>query len=727
MSADERTSTKRPLSPEHAQELLDHLAKKTKLASNTHDISIDKLYLDHLTNLVNTFHTYLEKANYDNSVEDEKRKQNNLTEIPSFIPPEVHFQFLASCGFLHIRQPNNIIRFILTLELLNSNQHGCLMQNIQQLFCSSAWEKNKHQNHQNHQNQPLSAEQSSPNVIEHLIRANLLLCQSLDPAIHLKDTCFESIPKQQYYHRIKRLQKFHEQNITLYRQIIEIKNARNLDRDSLPLFYPEVMYVPEEKEEKEELEPHEQLYYSILQHAFCRGYRKTELGVYEEHIATDEYDKHIQTNWFKLKYDTFTKFIFEEFEGNTEQQRLLIKRKLHRLIPDYLTSCRDEKFPNLVMKRNLFSFLNGIFDANEGIFYTFQTADPRYQNVRSIAQLDLQNASCNYFHVTIPLEWFDPNFDLDQIDCPSFNKILTDQKWPLDTIHCFEFFLGRLVEILDGYGMTPFIVGPGGTGKTVFIMNFAKIFPPEKVGNIMDDCEERFVDQHLRDKFLVIANDITKEIKVSTARFNSWVTLDTLAINIKHKEAICKKWDKTMIWASNEFPGFKTKAGSGDRRLAIFNFSIPIKHANTDLEAQCKDDIPFYLIRTRLRYLRGLKEYGSKSLWEKKANGEWILPQMIRDNRKEYTAQNSTPDAFLDSDWVVFGKDFSCSKKEFQGRYDSWNSQQPKTEKIRYPVPCSPLTFANALQFRDCTWDTTTNIIHGLKVVAPKTNQSSHL
>jgi hypothetical protein len=89
-----------------------------------------------------------------------------------------------------------------------------------------------------------------------------------------------------------------------------------------------------------------------------------------------------------------------------------------------------------------------------------------------------------------------------------------------DTIHCLEFFLGRLVEILDGYGMTPFIVGAGGTGQTVAAMKFAEIFPPKKVGNIMD-CEEQFVDQC--DKFLVIENDITKKIKISSARFNSWV------------------------------------------------------------------------------------------------------------------------------------------------------------------------------------------------------------
>ncbi len=198
-----------------------------------------------------------------------------------------------------------------------------------------------------------------------------------------------------------------------------------------------------------------------------------------------------------------------------------------------------------------------------------------------------------------------------------------------------------------------------------------------------------------------------------------------MTINVKSQEAeTIEEWDKSMVFCSNEFPGFRTKAGSGARRIVITSFNHPIKHVETDMETHLIEELPFYVIKCRLRYLRGLKEYGTKSLWDKKENGEYIMPQMVRDNAKEYTAQNSLPDAFLESDLVDLAckhvdkpKDFKCSIKEFKEVYNDWKfkeTQDPR--KKRYPTPCDGLNFGYPLQMRECEWVEETGMILGLKV-----------
>ncbi len=162
------------------------------------------------------------------------------------------------------------------------------------------------------------------------------------------------------------------------------------------------------------------------------------------------------------------------------------------------------------------------------------------------------------------------------MDYISFDKILLDQEFQRRDIKWFQFSLGRLLHdtgSLDNFQVCHYNIGVGGSGKSTILGKFSQVYDTIDIGTIMDDAEEKFTDQHLVDKLLIIGADVTSEISVSSARFNSWVTGEQITINRKHKTALSKKWNAPMCFGSNEFPGIKSKAGSGTRRFLFWMFN----------------------------------------------------------------------------------------------------------------------------------------------------------
>jgi hypothetical protein len=625
---------------------------------------------------------------------------------PTCAQTSVKVRFLASCGILHLNFPSVIAKYILTLENLNSNDNGCLLLNLQDLFASKSWPEG-----------PIHAQK--------LIALNLAMCKILQPDVHLINTSFEHDNVIGYRARIERLQKMHTDNFFLYRQLVEIKDARNNNRP-LPLLYPEpcaILTAP--NAEDLDPKPHQELFEYLLLYAASRGLRKTESGIYAEHISN--LPEHTKTNWFKLVHDSFSKWIHhavgDRMTNPIQWHQLTLRDNTIKACENYLSNCIEPRLPFLKKNRTLFSYRNGIFNTVTGKLYLFK----QRPNFPHVSELPANESSANYFDFELDEEIFDEKFDLDQIKTPAWQHVFEDQKWTKKEIHWFEAILGRLTHApgtLDDWQGAPFITGVSGCGKSSILRVFMKIYEPIDCGELNDDCEPNFTDQHLRNKFLVVALDITRDLRLSTARFNSWVTGEPLTINIKHKEAISKTWDASLISASNEYPGFKTKAGSGGRRNLIWAMRYAIKKTNTRLKAQMQEQLPLFLVKSALRYRNKVRKYGNQGIWEYKPNGKPILPKMVHDNAKVYMSQNSFPDAFLDSEFVELGAGLHCSEEAFTAKYNYFVGQNAKKGSKRYIEDCTTLNFAYALQHRGCEWLTDSKKIIGLALKEPKMSAS---
>ncbi len=667
------------------------------------DVSYEHLYITHLQSLL------------ENLTLETKIIEDTQEMWPSKVPCDVKLKFLSQVHFLSFKtSPIIIAKYIRTLEDLNSNDDGALLFNIQQMFANET-DKNP--------------------ILQHkIIEGNLCVLIFLNPLIHLKNTSFEHLNKESYLKRIRILQNQHRENFFLYRQLVAVKEARK-NAKPFPLIYDEAKIVTSEANDDDfEPKPHQLLLEFLLNVAATRGLKKTEHGVYEEVIA--DLPQHTKTHYYKLQFETFLAWIYHAVGcraiHNYEWYALTLKSSTPYQMEDILKSSCDPRFPKLQKRRTLFSFQNGIFDCKTGYFHLFYR-DPSEQYQRHVDELKSDESSSNYFDFAVPLEYFAKDFDINNIHTPTWDHIYIDQKFDSSTMHWSEAFFGRLcfdVGECDNWGLGTAYVGVAGSGKSTLVKEFITgIYEKSDIGYIMDDCEQNFTDQHLRNVNVVAGLDVTTEIKVSSARFNQWITGEDLTINIKNKEALSQKWRAHVIIASNEYPGIKSKAGSGGRRFAIFTFNYAVKNTDTRMSAKLKKELPPYLIKCVLRYRKKVKKYGDQSLWEKKPypkQKESILPKMLHDNKRTYMSQSSFPDAFLDSTFVEFHEGYECTKLQLKNAYDHFVSQNYKKQNgknHRHPEACTPLNFAYSLQAYNCEWDVATNKICGLRVTTQQQQQ----
>ncbi len=693
-----------------SQKKLQDLSKRYKTNLNQKDEILGNYFLKYIDDLIEIF---------DEEVCEIPQNDSFLKERwPSKTPTQIKIMFLSNVGILsHKSVPILIAKYIRTLEDLNSNNDGLLFFNIQSM---------------------------NTNTNADVYELNLAFCWMLKPSIKLINTSFQDIPIIEYVERISTLQRQIRENKYLYRQIVGINEAR-LSLKPLPLLYPETSITAlDDLKNEDDLEilPHQKLQEFLLAYAASKGLRKSLTAIYKEQICMPENTK---TSHFKYHKD-FKEWIYEVVGcaamHRYEHYALTKNYITPKQCAEHLAITCDPRLPFLKKNRTLFSYSNGIFNAKTGRFHLYHkyTTNLSNYNIGYTSELDSEEQSANFFQVPLLIEYFQKNpysyekekvlhkifrkkqFNLFYI--PAWDKILIDQEFEPKAIKWFQFSLGRLlhdVGSLDNYQMTPYVVGVGGSGKSSIFSKYSECYEKVDVGTIMDDVETTFTDQHLLDKLLVVGADVSSEIKVSTTRFNCWITGDDITVNLKHKTAISKKWTAPMCFGSNEYPGIKSKAGSGARRFLFFLFNYAIIDADTHLPKQLTEQLPQFLVKCALRYLHYVRKYKSRSLWEKKASGKTILPKMCYIARKEYVSRTSCPDAFLDNHVCTFDKSYNCSKKDLVAAYTYFLSQTPTRSQgslyaHKSPEACTATNFAYALSMRNCKWDVTTDIIYGLRV-----------
>jgi len=675
--------------------------------SRTKDLNFSRCFITHMTELWQTFQR--ETMQSQDALHGDEY-------WPSNIPSQIKVEFLFSLKVLNFKTPPKlIVKYIKTLELLYSNLEGLFLSNLTLIL-------------------GYKLEHMNP---AHLIELNLGFCMLLNPKVNLMGTSFQDMEKTIFIKRLAQLQEQHRENIFLHRQAAAIHTART-NLQPLPLLYPEDHVVKlNEQEENFKPKPHQLLLEFLLNTAAARGLRRTENGVYEEVILQPQ---SIHTNFFRCIHDDYRKWIYDVIGSRHLNPfpwyAVTYGSSILEHVVRVLQYCNDARFPLLKKRRTLFSFANGIFDAKIGKFYVYYNHPNETQ--AHVDELSFEESCCQFFPEGRPkLEYFQPHFKIDDILTPTWDKIfLEDQHWSKQELHWWEALLGRLafdVGELDGWEVAPMLIGVAGCGKSTTIKNYVLgIYEQQDVAIIMDDCEADFTDQHARNAFVVVGLDVSSDMNMSTGRFNAWITGESVTINIKHKEAMTKKWTAPFICALNEYLGIKSKAGSASRRSLYFSCDYAVKNVDPKLSTTMQREFPQYLIKCILRYRKKVSKYGSKGIWDKrdvpsKNHPEkiYILPQRLHDNRKAYLAHSSLPDAFLQSRLVLYGKDFQCSQHLFKEQYQIFcsqpegravivNNRSKRNNQKAAADDCTPVTFNYALNSRGCHW--TKQTIYGLKM-----------
>jgi hypothetical protein len=405
------------------------------------------------------------------------------------------------------------------------------------------------------------------------------------------------------------------------------------------------------------------------------GYYKYQGDVYRQ-ILTPEGRK---TYAWEMVYP-IKDFVYAvtDKETNEDQWKNLTHGKGNATsASEYLASCRDIQFPELVKDRSVFAFKNGLYFAKLDKFWEYSSPTPPPAGV--VAAAKYFDKDCSTFDDV--QDWYD-------IPTPNLQKILDYQEFPEDVCRWMYIFLGRLlysVGELDGWQVIPFCKGQASSGKSTILLKVAKNFyDKEDVGILSNNIEKKFGISAFYEKYLFVAPEIKGDLQLEQAEFQSIVSGEDMQVAIKHSTARSVMWKTPGILAGNEVPGWTDNSGSITRRVVIWEFINSVENGEMDLGTKLSNEMAAILVKCNKAYLEAINMVGQDNIWQH-------LPSYFAQQRMQLLACTNVLVNFLKSDSVVLGADKYIPEDLFKQALTNYclqnNLQKPKYTKefMYYP------------------------------------------
>ncbi|MDD5753176.1 MAG: hypothetical protein PHN45_00280 [Methylococcales bacterium] len=399
--------------------------------------------------------------------------------------------------------------------------------------------------------------------------------------------------------------------------------------------------------EEEDPTPYQKLLIYLIEKAQEIGYRRYRDTMMlpirtEDGIATGA--------WKSIK--TFTEYVLDITSDKVVNGSMwynLTKDKSNMdAATKYLAASQDTEIPWLVPDRHIFCFKNGMYMSKDERFipYTdFVNVFPRGPPT-----------ACNYFDIAIDYDTIAKFTDYMDIQTPAFDQILNAQNLSVTVKRwVYALFVGRMlynVGEMDDYQIHPFVKGESNTGKSKLLETISNIFDPHDVGILSNNIEEKFGLSFIAKKFIAIADDVRKTLKLDQSDFQNMASANMVSCPVKHGDPlIVRHWECGVVWSGNEVMAFHDNAGSVSRRLAILLFDHVVEHPDMTLGERLSKEIPLLIMKGNWAYRNILRRYGpQKSVWE-------IIPREFKEQRTELNASNNALSSFLSSGAIVFGED----------------------------------------------------------------------
>lgn len=331
-------------------------------------------------------------------------------------------------------------------------------------------------------------------------------------------------------------------------------------------------------------------------------------------------------------------------------------------VAKYLTNCTDMEFPDLVVKRRVWSFDDGIYDATDDKFWFYGT--DINDDLVSCKIIDLPFASV-YFNG--PHIQTSPRLSYEDIGTPLFDSIFAPQKWDNDMIKWIFIFIGRLfyqVNERDTWQVIPFLKGVAGTGKSTVIKIVQMMYESRDVGVISNNIEKRFGLSAIFNKVVFIIPEVKGDFQMDQAEFQSVVTGEELSMAVKHESPIVGQWVVPGILAGNESVAWADKSGSISRRVVVFDFPNQLDKTKIDptlLRNIKKNELPAIIRKASLSYNWAVETFGDKDVWT-------ALPERICKERKKLQFSTDPLYAFVNSDEVEVDQNEYVPESVFIGK-----------------------------------------------------------
>ncbi|ACH46786.1 putative superfamily III helicase [Feldmannia species virus] len=318
----------------------------------------------------------------------------------------------------------------------------------------------------------------------------------------------------------------------------------------------------------------------------------------------------------------------------------------------YLTDCIDMEFPDLKIKRRVWSFGDGIYDATEDKFSLYgQHVDDFLVSCKIIEK----SFTPVYFRHEMPIP-DSPVKAYSEINTAHFESIFAPQEYNADMIKWVFVFIGRLfyeVNEKDSWQVIPFLKGVAGTGKSTVIKVVQKLYNQRDIGVVSNNIERQFGPSTIFDKKIFIVPEMKGDFSLDVAVFQSMITGEEVSLAVKHDSPCVGRWVVPGIMAGNESPNWQDKSGSISRRVVVFDFpnKVPAETSNPNLFANIvESEIPAIIRKATLAYHWAVETYGNADIWT-------ALPPRICEEKKKLQFATNPLFAFMNSDRVQIDVD----------------------------------------------------------------------
>ena len=316
----------------------------------------------------------------------------------------------------------------------------------------------------------------------------------------------------------------------------------------------------------------------------------------------------------------------------------------------YLTNCCDLEFPDLNAKRRVWSFNDGIYDASDDTFTTYdQHIDDNLVSCKIIYK-DFHDA---YFSTPSRVA---AKLRFSELSTPLFDSIFEPQGWDRHMTWWMFVFIGRLfyeVSEMDSWQVIPFMKGVAGTGKSTVIKVIQMMYNPADVGVISNNIEKKFGLSTIYNKTIFVVPELKGDFAMDQADFQSMVTGEVLSMPVKNGSPKIGTWTTPGIMAGNESAGWEDKSGSISRRIVVFPFlnKVPEHKLNPGLVDEIKEsEMPRIIRKSAIAYQDAVQRFSTGDIWQS-------LPSRIREEKKKLQYSTNPLYAFISSDNIMLSDD----------------------------------------------------------------------
>ena len=291
----------------------------------------------------------------------------------------------------------------------------------------------------------------------------------------------------------------------------------------------------------------------------------------------------------------------------------------------------EDEMPELEVDPNILSFENGVLKLVENEFIEYATMDKTHPVRNLVAR----------HHIA--------KIYTGDLETPLFNKI-TSCQFDTDIADLLCAMIGRLffkVSQLDRWQVMPYLVGAGGTGKSLILCVIQEMFRKGAIGNLAAKREEVFGIDNIMNKELVMGRDLPMGLSkcLNQEAMQAMTSGEEMEVARKGRIAINEVWKAPVIMASNHMPDYVNTGNNVGRRIVTFRFDTVITNPQEDLlPLIIENELPNIVARCITAYhVQRAKTSAGCGFWR-------AVPQQVLDWQQKLASSTNKLHNFLSMD-----------------------------------------------------------------------------